>query len=80
MLQTPAKDEAEEALSSLKASKALVSAGSPEELAVQIMEMALKQSTPMTGRLSVAMNEGNRAVYEAWQMIESHPVMAKRVQ
>lgn len=61
----------EDHLASLRANTALVKPNSPEDLAVQLMELSIAQNTPLVGRLG----DVPGPLKTIWDQIQAHPVM-----
>ena len=68
------RDETEGIIAELRENTALVKPGSPEDLAVKLLELSLAQKTPLTGRLGA----GNSALDDVWSQIQNHPIMAPK--
>lgn len=69
------RDAATDALNALRSNQALVEPGSPEDLAVQMMTLALAPDQPLIGRLGGSGALSNPALEHLWQQILDHPVM-----
>jgi Protein kinase domain len=61
----------EELVLKLRQNTALVKPGSPEDLAVKLLELTLAEKTPLTGRLGA----GESGLDSIWLQIQSHPIM-----
>lgn len=68
------REGTEEIISELRQNTALVKPGSPEDLAVKLLELTLAQKNPLTGRLGA----GDSALDEIWSQIQEHPIMGNK--